>query len=222
MAARNTFDRLHTKFALPAEAEMEMILICFDVTLMPTVNRVFLANANASCYAMGEKLADVLYNDSQIQAHNATFMRLTWNEASESVEEYAAKVRSLGENLNVSQYMLKAAFIQGLPKRFQALVFGDRGSFDAVVAYTTILVSSGLIKRSEVVREVSEATPEPNKQKRYTNRRLCYACGEAGHFARDEICPRYKDRKQSAEKPNSPKTDESKKEEGSAPAKKKE
>ena len=101
-------------------------------------------------------------------------------EGAESIDAYASKVRSLGETLNIGQPMMKAAFIQGLPRRYQALVFGDRGTFDAVVAYTSTLVASGLIKKSESVREVTENKVGTTTDHRQGATHVCYACGKTG------------------------------------------
>lgn len=72
---------------------------------------------------------------------------MAWDGSTQISQQYADKLRELGENLNVDQHMFKAAFIQGLLKLLQAYVFGDRRSFDAVVTYT--LVSSGILKKSK-------------------------------------------------------------------------
>lgn len=224
LAAKNTFDRLHRKFPLPMEAEIEMILLCFHTSLMPTVNRIILADSDATSDQLWKKLSDALYNDSQIQAHHSSFMRLNWTEGSETITEYASKVRALGENLEVSNQMMKAAFIQGLPKRYQSLVFGDRGTFDSVVAYTSTLVDSGLVKRTEGVREVIESKTDASQSRHYS-RRVCYACGDVGHIAKDPVCKRYKERRDNLSTKDNKDTQgtndiESKKETGGTPQKK--
>ena len=193
-AAKQTFGRLHEKFPLPMDAEMEMIMLCFDSNLMPTVNRIIRCNPHAISEQLWNKLSEALYNDSQVQAHHAAFIRMTWNETGETIEEYSCRVRGLGENLKVNNQMMKAAFIQGLPRRYQPLVFGDRGSFDSVVAYTSTLVDAGLVKRSEGVWEVTEVKQD-NNSSRCASRRVCYACGEVGHTAKDPIRKRYKQKR---------------------------
>ena len=203
-AARSTFIRLRNRFPLPEEIQLEMMLLCFSRRLMATVNRIFSDNVCLSCDEMWDKLADVFYNESQIQAHNSQFMRTIWNEATESIQEYADGLRSLGGNLNVGQQMMKAAFVQGLPRRLQAYVYGDRGSFDAVVAYTSTLVASGLVKKTEGVREVTETAVPPASNTKHHSNKVCFGCGGVGHFARDPVCPRRNNKVQDSTKHSSP------------------
>ena len=127
------------------------------------------------------------------------FMRLQWNEGIEPIDAYASKVRSLGENLNVGQPMTKAAFMQGLLRRYQALVLGECGTLDSVVAYTSTLVASGLVKKLESVREATQSKGGASADHRQGRRLVFYACGKTGHYARDVLFPRCKEMKTGAD-----------------------
>ena len=121
-----------------------------------------------------------MYNGNQRSAQNASFLKQSFNETTESVQAYAEKIHLLGSSLEIDSDLITARFIEGLPRYLQEHAYGVNGTFDEIVSTVrNIAVSEGVRERVKVVEEGGGATDG------LKSRRLCFRSGKPGHFARD-------------------------------------
>lgn len=100
-----------------------MILLAFGDKVAPVVDRIYQTNLEAEAQHLWNSIESVLYNEDQIQKKNTEFVNCQWNETSESVQEFAERVAILGTSVQMTQEMMKAVFIKGMPKRLQTYLY---------------------------------------------------------------------------------------------------
>ena len=60
------------------------------------------------------------------------------------------------------------------------------------------------MKKTEGVREVTKTTVPPASNTKHHSNKVCFGCGEVGHFARVPVCSRRKNKVQDSTKNSSP------------------
>ena len=180
VAVKEDFKRLHQRFGLPDELEKEMIKLAFKKGALSIANEVCRDKDSLSALLLWDVLEDRLYNGDRRRAQNASFLKQSFNETTESVQAYAEKIHLLGSSFQIDSDLITARFIEGLPRYLQEHAYGVNGTFDEIVsAVRNIAVSKGVRERVKVVEE-SGVAPDGLKSKC-----LCYRSGKPGHFARD-------------------------------------
>jgi len=206
-AARQDYIRLHKRFSLPQEMELEMIMLAFEKSALTVANEVVRNNTELSIQAIWDELENCLYNESQKRTQNAAFLQMAWNERKDTVCQFAEKVNSSGLALKINPDLIRATFIRGLPVRLQTYAYGIHGTYDDLVGSIANIANTmnRSQKTSELVREVKEPIAEPqgasdDKAKEtsvgaykprlpyedWKKTAICRVCGEMGHLAREK------------------------------------
>jgi len=159
-AAKMDFFRLQNTFPLPLEVEKEMITQFFTGSALRIANEVARENPDAPPRILWQVLESKLFKNSHQTSQNAVFLQSQWNERKETLEEYAERVHAVGNSLEVSEDLMFATFIKGLPSGLLPFAYSVNGNFDEVTTVLKNISDSdrALSYKSGIVKEVRETS----------------------------------------------------------------
>lgn len=152
---RNLFKRLQQNYPLPTDLEKEMIFFAFGPNVLAVVNRVYSENLNCSCEEIWNKLATRLHSERHVQNKKQEFMSTAWKQGSESIQNYAERVMTLGEVIEAEEFMVRVAFTNGLPKRLKTFAYGSNGTFCELVSRIAAIAEADELSNVEDISNVN-------------------------------------------------------------------
>lgn len=152
---RDLFKRLQQNYPLPIDLEKEMIFFAFGSNVLAMVNRVYNENINFSCEEIWNKLAIRLHSERHIQNKKQEFMSTTWKQGSESIQNYAERVLTLGEVIEAEEFMVRVVFTNGLPKRLKTFAYGTNGTFCELVSRIAAIAEAEELSNVEDMTNVN-------------------------------------------------------------------
>ena len=137
------------------------------------------------------------------------FLNRTWKEGEETIESFAYELQAVGAQYKITEIMIKAQFIKGLPSHIVTeLMISDPDNvsmMDLVAKASRVAehrrehrmqpinnVQTTLLKQDEKIQRLEEeiaALRMTNGKRQSTYRKKstmqCFSCGRTGHFARN-------------------------------------
>ena len=101
-----------------------MIKLQFKKGAVSIANEVPRDKNSLSALQLWDVLEDRLYNGNQRRAQNASFLKQSFNEMTESVKAYAENIHLLGPSLEIDSDLITARRIEGLPRYLHEHAYG--------------------------------------------------------------------------------------------------